>query len=142
MEKENYLENPYFFISTKAGKQLLGRIKTDGRLNVMVDDETKKVVIDYFVQSDAKFIKLINVYEIQLARIGGDVKPIPVQYNQTATGSDVILLAIDSIEMINAIDENSELAKAIRSIGTGIIPSATENDVQQSSKLIHKFAAR
>lgn len=142
MEKENYLENPYFFISTKAGKQLLGRIKTDGRLNVMVDDETKKVVIDYFVQSDAKFIKLINVYEIQLARIGGDVKSIPVQYNQTATGSDVILLAIDSIEMINAIDENSELAKAIRSIGTGIIPSATENDVQQSSKLIHKFAAR
>jgi len=138
---ENYLSNPYFFVSTKSGKQLLGRIDISSGVFGTSKDKNEKLVID-FPTSSKEFIKLTDVFEITLVKISGEVKPIPVQFDQTATGSSSVLLSRDSLEMINVIDENSKTIQAIRAIDSGIIPATSEADIENSSKVIHRFSKR
>jgi len=137
-----YKDEPYFFITTKAGKQYLGKVSPEKYNIVLGADAEKRLVVDRFEPTNpSHFMKISGVFEIILADVGGKVQPIPVQYSQTATGSSSLSIQIGEIGTINALDEATEAVKAVRAMTSGIIP-AKPGDIENSSRVIHKFSGR
>lgn len=137
MEK---IEDLYFSVQV-AEKTFIGRIDY-GRYGIELSrDKSNKIVINC-MSDGSPFIALEEAMILVPIRTEKGPETLPVRFTEMPTGSSKILIRTDSIAVINAIDPNAPIVNVLRSLEANLIVSATQEDVQNSSKIISKFGKR
>jgi uncharacterized protein (UPF0128 family) len=139
---EEVIENLYFSIQTTAEKTYVGKIADYSKYDIqLTKDKKDKIIIEKF-GNVAGFIPMDSAVLIVPVRTQNGVESMPVNFDEMPTGSSRVLIRIDQITEINAIDPDAPIVKAMRSLEANLIVSATDADVQNSSKIISKFGKR
>jgi len=137
------IEPYYFSIQTTAEKNYVGKISDPISFGIIISlGKANKIVVKEFRQ-EKKFILLEDALVIVPVRTaGGQVESLPVRFEELPTGSNSILINSDLITELNVIDPNAPIINVLKSVEANLIVSATEADVQNSSKIISKFGKR
>jgi len=134
----------YFLIESKLGKSYVSKIKNEEGLSFEIEEiDGDDVLVSIGSLEDRKFIVLDDpIVMVPRRTPDGRTETVSVRISESPTGSSCVAIATDVIAEINLIDSKSSFVTGLKAAKAGLYAGGNEEDIENSSKLIHKFSKR
>jgi len=139
------MSDNYYLIESKLGKSYVTKIADDEKLGFVVEEkDDKKVLTDLGSLESRKFIILDDpIVMVPRRTPDGRTETVSVRISESPTGSATVGIATDVIAEINIIDDSSDFVTGLKAAKAGLYTSGgNKEEIENSSKLIHKFSKR